>query len=73
MHLHHKLSCASALFAVLLLTPVLAAQSPTADLVLIHGHILSVDDKDSVAQAIAIRRGVIVKVGSDAEVMEFAG
>lgn len=49
------------------------AQSPSADLILIHGHVLTVDSKDSVAQAMAIRNGVIVKIGSDAEVIEFAG
>jgi predicted amidohydrolase YtcJ len=54
-------------------TPILPAQTPAADLVLIHGHILTVDANDSVAQAIAISRGVIVKVGTDAEVLEFAG
>ena len=52
---------------------VLTAQTPTADLILIHGHILTVDAKDSVVEAIAVRQGVIVKVGSDAEVMDFAG
>ncbi|HET6175419.1 MAG TPA: amidohydrolase [Candidatus Sulfotelmatobacter sp.] len=52
---------------------ILGAQSPNADLLLMHGHILTVDAKDSVAQAIAIRHGLIVKVGSDAEIMEFAG
>ncbi|HEY6938957.1 MAG TPA: amidohydrolase family protein, partial [Terriglobales bacterium] len=52
---------------------MLAAQSPAADLVLLHGHILTVDAHDSVDQAIAIRHGVIVKVGSDAEVLQFAG
>jgi len=48
-------------------------QNSRADLVLIHGHILTVDANDSVAQALAIQHGVIVKVGSDAEVLEFAG
>jgi predicted amidohydrolase YtcJ len=52
---------------------MLPAQNPGADLVLIHGHILTVDANDSVAQAIAIRRGVIVKVGTDADVLDFAG
>jgi predicted amidohydrolase YtcJ len=52
---------------------LLTAQESVADLVLIHGHILTVDAKDSVAQAIAIRHGVIVKIGSDAEVLAFAG
>ena len=43
------------------------------DLLILHGHILTVDAKDSVVQAVAIRRGSIVKVGSDAEVLKFAG
>jgi len=59
--------------AAFLFTRMLVAQSPTADLVLLHGHILTVDPKDSVVQAVAIRDGVIVKVGSDAEVLAFAG
>jgi predicted amidohydrolase YtcJ len=71
--LHCTLKSASILFTVLLFTHVLAAQKPTADLVLIHGHILTVDARDSVVQAVAIRHGVIVKTGSDAEVMGFAG
>jgi len=48
-------------------------QNSSADLVLIHGHILTVDANDSVAEALAIQHGVIVKVGSDAEVLKFAG
>ena len=48
-------------------------QSSRADLVLVHGHILTVDANDSVAQALAIQNGMIVKVGSDADVLEFAG
>ena len=48
-------------------------QTSHADVVLIHGHILTVDANDSVAQALAVQHGVIVKVGSDAEVLAFAG
>jgi predicted amidohydrolase YtcJ len=73
MSLHRTLRSASTLLTVLLLTRVHAGQDPTPDLVLIHGHILTVDSKDSVVQAVAIRHGVIVKVGSDAEVTKFAG
>jgi len=65
-------------FWVLLLLSVagsqpLFSQNSRVDLVLIHGHILTVDANDSVAQALAIQHGVIVKVGSDADVLEFAG
>lgn len=73
MSMHCKLSSACALLATLLLSRILLAQSPNADLLLLHGHILTVDGSDSVAQAIAIRHGIIVKVGTDAEVLEFAG
>ena len=47
------------------------AQSP--DLILIHGKILTVDTKDSIAQAVAIRQGKIVAVGSDKEILQLAG
>src|ERR1035438_10295354 len=73
MSLHRKLSASSVLLGTLLFTAMLPAQNQAADLVLIHGHILTVDARDSVAQAIAVRRGVIVKVGTDAEVLEFVG
>ena len=68
-----KLSLGAALLAALVLTQILAAQSPTTDLLLLHGRILTVDTKDSMAEAIAIRHGIIVKVGTDAAVLEFAG
>ena len=73
MPLHRELSVSGVLLGTLLFTRILLAQNPAADLVLIHGHILTVDANDSVAQAIAVRHGVIVKVGTDAEVLEFAG
>jgi hypothetical protein len=73
MSLHCKLRLTCALLATLLLSRILLAQSPNADLILLHGHILTADGSDSVAQAIAIRHGIIVKVGTDAEVLEFAG
>jgi len=72
MFLRRKLTVSSVFLGSLLLTRTLPAQVP-ADLVLSHGHILTVDANDSVAQAIAVRHGVIVKVGTDAEVLEFAG
>ena len=66
-------SVASVLLATL--ARILPAQSPNPkpDLLLLHGHILTVDAKDSIAQAVAVRSGVIVKIGSDAEVLAYAG
>src|SRR5215469_12804395 len=73
MPLKREFTATSALAVALLLTEIGFAQSPSADLLLLHGHILTVDEKDSVAQAIAIQHGTIVRVGSDAEVLKFAG
>src|SRR5215472_17097551 len=73
MLLPRKLTALSVLLGSMLLTRALPGQNSTAELLLIHGHILTVDTKDSVAQAIAVHQGVIVKVGTDAEVLEFAG
>jgi predicted amidohydrolase YtcJ len=73
MLLRHQPGPLSILLVTVLCARILSAQNPAADLVLIHGHILTVDSNDSVAQAIAIRHGVIVKVGSDAEILEFMG
>jgi len=42
------------------------SQSP--DMVLLHGKILTVDAKDSIAQAVAIRQGKIVAVGTDSDI-----
>ena len=49
------------------------AQRQTADLVLRHGTVLTVDAKDSVAQAVAIRDGRIVAVGTDTVVAKLIG
>jgi predicted amidohydrolase YtcJ len=62
-----------ALCLFFLCTHVVLAQGPAADTLLLHGRILTVDPQDSIAQAVAIRNGIIVKVGSDAEVLKFAG
>src|ERR1700724_586778 len=43
------------------------------DLVLINGKILTVDPKDSIAEAIAIGGGKIIAVGSNADIAKLAG
>jgi predicted amidohydrolase YtcJ len=51
----------------------LDAHSPGgADLLLINGKIITVDAKDSIAQAVAIQKGRIVAVGSNAEIRKYA-
>ncbi|GAC1305834.1 MAG: amidohydrolase [Steroidobacteraceae bacterium] len=48
------------------------AVPPPADLVLVHGKILTVDAADTVAQAIAVRNGKIVAVGTDEQILKLA-
>lgn len=42
--------------------------SDAADLVFVNGRVITVDDRDTVADALAVRDGVIVAVGDDATV-----
>jgi len=72
MRIMPRLRMATLLATIAAAAPMLAAQEPKVDLVVLHGHILTVDGKDSAVQAMAIRRGVIVKLGSDDEVLSFA-
>jgi len=53
-------------------SPVLA-QSVPADLILHGGKIVTLDKRSSIAQAVAIRDGKFLAVGSDAEVKRFSG
>src|ERR1700733_6572226 len=57
---------------LLLAASLIFAQRSPSNIVFLHGHIITVDPNDSIAQAIAVRGDSIVKVGTDAEVQEFA-
>ena len=71
-----------ALIAVLLTLGILwgigqasthADQSSRADLVLINGKIITVDSKDSIAQAVAVKGGKILEVGASSQIKALAG
>ena len=49
------------------------SQQPTADLILTNGKIITVDDRFSIAQAVAVRGDRIVAVGTNQEVARLAG
>ena len=60
--------------AVLLAALVrLAAQAPAPDMILLNGKIITVDERFTIAQAIAIRGSHIEAVGSTAEIRKMAG
>jgi predicted amidohydrolase YtcJ len=66
------------LFACLLLVFVGACNGGTtgeapADLVLMGGNVITVDPQDRIAQAVAVRDGKIVGVGSNGEMERFVG
>jgi predicted amidohydrolase YtcJ len=62
------------LAALLLLAGgLLRSQVAPADLVLTNGVVITVDPRDTVAQAVAVRAGKIVFVGSSAGVQAFVG
>ncbi len=62
------------LYAAGLATAFRAQDSrPAADLVLLHGKIITVDAKDSIAEAVAIRQNKIVAVGADGEIAPLIG
>jgi len=52
---------------------VVHAQQPTADVVLTNGKIITVDNKFTIAQAVAIRGDRFVAVGSNADINKLAG
>ncbi len=60
------------LLAVLYGAAGILLQAQTADLILINGKILTVDPKDSIAEAVAIAGGKIVAVGSNDAVKRLA-
>jgi predicted amidohydrolase YtcJ len=62
-----------ALAVLLVSTPVTAVtQAAQADLILVNGHVVTVDPDNSVVQAVAIRAGRIVAVGSNSRIRAMA-
>ena len=49
------------------------AAAPPADVIISNGKIITVDERFTIAQAVAVRGDRIVAVGSDAEIAKLAG
>jgi predicted amidohydrolase YtcJ len=65
-----KCLCAGALVLAAVST---SAQQPAADVILSNGKIITVDDRFTIAQAVAVRGDRIVAVGSNQEIARLAG
>src|SRR5688572_24904615 len=58
---------------VVLLAAIPHAQQPAADVVLTNGKIITVDERFTIAQAVAVRGERIVAVGTNQEIARLAG
>jgi predicted amidohydrolase YtcJ len=65
--------CSILLAASSLALGAIARAAPPPQLILFHGRVLTVDAHDSVAEALAVRDGKIVAIGTDQEVLLLAG
>jgi predicted amidohydrolase YtcJ len=65
----------SSLCSVGILTglPNIEASTPTADLVLTNGNIITVDSKDSIGEAVVVKGGKILDVGSKKMALQYIG
>lgn len=58
---------------ILLITSSCTSRRDDAEMILFNGKIVTVDDKFSVAEAIAIKKGKIVAIGENDDVLDLAG
>ncbi len=61
------------LLSAVVLGVVLRAQQPPADVILTNGKIITVDERFSIAQAIAVRRDRFVAVGTNQDITRLVG
>ncbi len=61
------------LWAAVLLPACAGDSTPDADLVLLHGNVLTVDPTRPIAEAVAVSGDTIVAVGSDREIRRYVG
>ena len=68
-----KTAVVGALLAIAGAASILCAQQPPADQILTNGKIITVDDRFTIAQAVAIRGDRIVAAGTNQEITRLAG
>src|SRR5262245_41510102 len=66
----HRSELLSAAILLFLAGRALPAPAASPDLILHHGKIITVDDRFSIRQAIAVRDGRILRVGSNQDVLK---
>lgn len=68
-----KIASLAALFLLAAASSIVRAQTTAPDTVLTNGKIITVDERFTIAQAVAIRAGRVVAVGSNQEIARLAG
>ncbi len=53
--------------------PTVKASTPTAELVLINGKIITVDAQDSIMEGVAVRGGKIIDTGAAEKISQYIG
>jgi predicted amidohydrolase YtcJ len=53
--------------------PYIEASTPTADLVLTNGKVITIDPAGSITQAVAVKEGKILEVGGDKKISKYIG
>src|SRR5688572_6973658 len=71
-HLRHMVA-AVAVSSIVGAAIVLAQQAAAPDVILSNGKIITVDDRFSIAEAVAVRGDRIVAVGTNSEITRLAG
>jgi predicted amidohydrolase YtcJ len=69
----NKIRALFSAFGMLALVAMLRAQQPAPDLILTNGKIITVDERFTIAQAVAIKGDRVVAVGTNQEMTQLAG
>jgi len=67
------MSLRNLLCLIFVITPTLGRAAETADTILLGGKIVALDAKERTVEALAIREGKVLAVGTDAEIKKLAG
>ena len=69
----NKIRALPAALGMLVLVAMLRAQQPAPDLILTNGKVITVDERFTIAQAVAIKGDRVVAVGANQEIAQLAG
>src|SRR6266705_7046240 len=72
-HFHWRMMVVVVLSAIMSTSIFIRAQQPAPDLILTNGKIITVDEKFTIAQAVAIKGERVIAVGTSQQIGQMAG